>query len=118
MISIVDYGVGNIQAIANIYKRLNIPVKIARKAEELVGAERLILPGVGAFDWAMGRLNKSGMRGVLNDAISIYFPDPALADAFVARWCIGYKVETAGGALRVREDEPEPRVGAGLHRTP
>jgi len=47
----------------------------------------------------------------------MYFPDPALAAAFVARWCIGYKVETAGGALRVREDEPEPRVEAGLHST-
>jgi hypothetical protein len=55
---------------------------------------------------------------VLNDAVSIYFPDPALAGAFVARWCIGYKVETAEGAFRVREDEPDPRVGAGLHRTP
>ena len=68
----------------------------------------------GADRWAM---TPSGTRGVLNDAISIYFPDPALAGAFVARWCIGYKVETAGGALRVREDEPVPRVGAGLQRT-
>jgi imidazole glycerol-phosphate synthase subunit HisH len=69
VISIVDYGVGNIQAIANIYKRLNIPVRIARSAEELAGAERLILPGVGAFDWAMARLNKSGMRGALDDVV-------------------------------------------------
>jgi len=69
----------------------------------------------GADGWAM---TPSGTRGVLNDALSIYFPDPPLAGAFVARWCIGYKVETAEGALRVREDEPEPRVGAGLHRTP
>jgi len=69
VISIVDYGVGNIGAIANIYKRLNIPVKIARVAEELMGAERLILPGVGAFDWAMDRLNKSGMRAALDDAV-------------------------------------------------
>ena len=69
MISIVDYGVGNIQAIANIYKRLNIPVRTARTAEELAEAERLILPGVGAFDWAMARLNKSGMRGMLDDVV-------------------------------------------------
>jgi glutamine amidotransferase len=69
VISIVDYGVGNIQAIANIYKRLNIPLRIARSAEDLAGAERLILPGVGAFDWAMGRLNKSGMRGALDDVV-------------------------------------------------
>ncbi len=69
MISIVDYGVGNILAIANIYKRLNMLVKIARTAEELAGAEKLILPGVGAFDWAMARLNKSGMRDVLDDVV-------------------------------------------------
>jgi len=69
----------------------------------------------GADGWAM---TPSGMRGVLNDAVSIYFPDAALARAFVARRRIGYRVETAEGAFRVREDEPTPRVGAGLHRTP
>ena len=69
MISIVDYGVGNIQAIENIYKRLNIPVRRARTAEELAEAERVILPGVGSFDWAMGRLNKSGMRAALDDVV-------------------------------------------------
>jgi hypothetical protein len=55
---------------------------------------------------------------VLNDAISIYFADATLAGAFVARWCVGSKVETAGGVFQVREDEPTPRIGAGLHRTP
>jgi hypothetical protein len=57
-------------------------------------------------------------RGVLNDAISLYFADATLASAFVARWCVGSKVETAGGVFQVREDEPAPRVGARLHRTP
>ena len=69
MIAIVDYGVGNILALANIYKRLNIPVEIAGAADDLLRAERLILPGVGAFDWAMARLNQSGMRAALDDAI-------------------------------------------------
>jgi hypothetical protein len=69
----------------------------------------------GADGWA---LTPSGMRSVLNDALSIYFLDPNLAGAFVARWCAGYKVETAGGMFRVRDDEPTPRVGTGLHRTP
>ena len=41
-----------------------------------------------------------------------------LASAFVARWRAGSKVETAGGVFHVREDEPAPRLGAGLHRTP
>jgi hypothetical protein len=58
------------------------------------------------------------MRGVRNDAMSIYFLDPTLAAAFVARWCAGYKVETADGVFRVRDDEPAPRVATGLHRTP
>jgi hypothetical protein len=69
----------------------------------------------GADGWAM---TPSGTRGVLNDALSIYFGDATLASAFVARWCVGAKVETAGGVFRVREDEPAPRVGSGLHRTP
>ena len=69
----------------------------------------------GSDGWAM---TPSGMRGVLNDAVSIYFADATLASAFVARWCVGSKVETAGGVFRVREDEPAPRIGMGLHRTP
>jgi hypothetical protein len=69
----------------------------------------------GADGWAM---TPSGMRGVLNDAISIYFVDATLASAFVARWCVGVKVETAGGVFQVRDDEPQPRVGSGLQRTP
>jgi hypothetical protein len=63
-------------------------------------------------------MTPSGTRGVLNDALSIYFADPALANAFVNRWCIGARVETAEGAFRMREDEPSLRVGAGMHRTP
>jgi hypothetical protein len=69
----------------------------------------------GANGWAM---TPSGTRGVLNDALSIYFADPSLATAFVARWCAGYRVETAGGVFQVREDEPTVRVGANPHRTP
>jgi glutamine amidotransferase len=66
MITIVDYGLGNIQAIANIYRRLDIPVGIAANAQALAGAERIVLPGVGAFDWAMARLQASGMRDTLD----------------------------------------------------
>jgi hypothetical protein len=69
----------------------------------------------GADGWAM---TPSGTRGVLNDALSIYFADAALANAFVARWCVGARVEATGGVFQVREDEPVPRLGAGMHRTP
>jgi hypothetical protein len=48
---------------------------------------------------------------VLNDALSIYFAEATLASGFVARRCVRAKAETTGGVFRVREDEPEPRVG-------
>jgi len=69
MISIIDYGLGNILAFANIYKRLNIPVKVISNAAELSGATKIILPGVGSFDWAMSRLNQSGMRDLLDEIV-------------------------------------------------
>lgn len=69
MIRIIDYGLGNIQAFLNVYKRLNIPAEVARNADELEGAERLILPGVGSFDHAMELLQRSGMRESLDDMV-------------------------------------------------
>ena len=50
------------------------------------------------------------LRGVVNDALAIYFLDTALANAFVARWCMGYRAETIEGSFRLRDDEPAPRV--------
>jgi glutamine amidotransferase len=56
MIIIVNYGLGNVHAFANIYKRLNIPAVIASSPEELLAADKIILPGVGAFDLPISRL--------------------------------------------------------------
>jgi hypothetical protein len=68
-----------------------------------------------ADGWAM---TPSGTRGVLNDALSIYFGDATLASAFAARWCVGAKAETTGGYSRCARMNRNPRVEAGLHRTP
>jgi glutamine amidotransferase len=65
MIAIVDYGLGNIKAFANVYKRLNIPYLLASKPEDLEQADKLILPGVGAFDEAMRLLMNSGLKATL-----------------------------------------------------
>jgi glutamine amidotransferase len=62
MIMIIDYGLGNLYALSNVYRRLNIPVGIAKCAADLCGASKLILPGVGAFDQAMRRFEQSGMH--------------------------------------------------------
>lgn len=69
VVTIVNYGLGNIQAFANIYKRLNIDFNVAATAGELRMANKVILPGVGAFDWAMTRLNDSGMRKTLDELV-------------------------------------------------
>lgn len=69
MIAIVGYGSGNVSAIANIYRRLNIPVVLASSPGELQAADKLILPGVGAFDSAMARLSASGMRETLDELV-------------------------------------------------
>lgn len=69
MIAIVQYGSGNVQAIANIYNRLGIEVTMASTPQELRAADRIILPGVGAFDRAMLRLNESGMRDELEQSV-------------------------------------------------
>lgn len=69
MIAIVDYGLGNVAAFANIFKRLNVPAAAAKKAEDLRGAHKIILPGVGAFDQAVERLTKSGMREPLEEIV-------------------------------------------------
>lgn len=69
MIAIIDYGSGNVGAIANIYKQLKIPHQITGDLRELEAAERYILPGVGAFDATMSYLNRSGMVELLNEQI-------------------------------------------------
>ncbi|MGI9581163.1 imidazole glycerol phosphate synthase subunit HisH [Chryseobacterium sp. RRHN12] len=69
MITIIDYGVGNINAFVNVYKRVDVPVKVAKTKEDLEGAQKLILPGVGHFDHAMTQLNNSGMREKLDELV-------------------------------------------------
>ena len=69
MISIVDYGLGNVQAFLNVFKRLNIEAQRANRAEQLAAATKIILPGVGAFDDAIERLGQSGLRDALSKRV-------------------------------------------------
>ena len=71
MIKIVNYGSGNIQAILNIYKRLNINCEVANAPEELLDAAKIILPGVGAFDETMRQLLASGFKEILDEMVLI-----------------------------------------------
>jgi hypothetical protein len=69
----------------------------------------------GADGWMM---TPAGLRSVVNDAVAIYFLDASLANAFVTRWCLGYRVETVEGNFRLRDDAPAPRVPSKPQRTP
>lgn len=69
MTLVVDYGIGNIQAFLNLFKRVGIDARRADTPDALNEASRLVLPGVGHFDHAMQRLNDSGMRPRLEDLV-------------------------------------------------
>jgi imidazole glycerol-phosphate synthase subunit HisH len=69
MITIINYGLGNIRSFVNVYNRLNIPTNIATSPAEIKDAKKIILPGVGAFDQAMELLENSGMRPLLDELV-------------------------------------------------
>ena len=69
MISILDYGVGNISAILNMFNYLGFEAKTVKNAEGILAAERLVLPGVGAFDNAMKTLSDRDLIQPLNYAV-------------------------------------------------
>ncbi|TGL37114.1 imidazole glycerol phosphate synthase subunit HisH [Leptospira perdikensis] len=69
MLTIIDYGLGNILSFQNVYKRINIETRIAKSVDDLTDASKLILPGVGAFDHAIDLLNESGMRNKIEELV-------------------------------------------------
>lgn len=66
-IAIVDYGMGNLGSILNMFKRIGAPARIVSDPAELERAGKILLPGVGAFDSAMQRIEECGLRRVLDN---------------------------------------------------
>ena len=69
MISILDYQMGNIQSVVRKLQRLGASVKVISRPEEVIAAEKLILPGVGHFGKAMAYLHETGLIEALNKAV-------------------------------------------------
>ena len=69
MITIVDYGVGNLASIRNMLKKIGSNAIISSQQEDILKAEKLILPGVGAFDTCAEKLQQSGLLQVLNKKV-------------------------------------------------
>ena len=66
MITIIDYGMGNLGSLNNMFKRIGVASEITSDHEKLLKAAKIILPGVGAFDAAMERINEGRFREILN----------------------------------------------------
>jgi glutamine amidotransferase len=68
MITIVDYGTGNIGALAHIFKSLDVPHNVGSTSADVDRSSKLILPGVGAFDETMEHLEATGIKNSLVSA--------------------------------------------------
>jgi glutamine amidotransferase len=66
-ILIIDYGMGNIGSLRNMFRRIGVETDVAADAESVRRARKLLLPGVGAFDAAMTRINAAGLGQVIRD---------------------------------------------------
>jgi imidazole glycerol-phosphate synthase subunit HisH len=69
MISIVDYGLGNLGSIHNMLRKLGVAVQVTSDPTTVADAEKLILPGVGSFDNGMENLERLGLVPVLHRAV-------------------------------------------------
>ncbi|MCH9756371.1 MAG: imidazole glycerol phosphate synthase subunit HisH [Gammaproteobacteria bacterium] len=65
-ISILNYGLGNISSITNMIQKAGGRASLCNKPSDLLNAEKIILPGVGAFDYGMQRLNDEAWIDTLN----------------------------------------------------
>ena len=71
MITIVDYGMGNLGSVFNMFKKIGVSSKITSDLEEIKAAQKLLLPGVGSFDKAMQKINSSGIREILDQKVLV-----------------------------------------------
>lgn len=89
MIVIVDYGMGNLGSIVNMFKRIGVHAKLTSDLTEIETASKILLPGVGSFDKAMTNINNSGMKEVLDRQV-LEYKKPVLGI------CLGMQLLTRG----------------------
>lgn len=71
MITVIDYGIGNVGSVLNMLKRIGTTARISNNPEEIIKSDKLILPGVGSFDTAMKRIVDTGLLGILNEFVLV-----------------------------------------------
>lgn len=65
MITIINYGMGNLGSVQNMFKRIGVPTKITSDIKAIEQAKKILLPGVGAFDAAIQRIDELNLRPIL-----------------------------------------------------
>lgn len=99
MIAVVDYGAGNVQSVRNALEYIGQASMLTKNENEILSADAVILPGVGAFGDAMAQLRGSGVQGALESFLATGRPFLGI--------CIGEQL--------VFESSEESPGAAGLH---
>jgi glutamine amidotransferase len=69
MVTIINYGMGNLGSVQNMFKRIGVESEVTGDAEHIAKAKKLLLPGVGAFDAAMEKIEETGLRSILDKKV-------------------------------------------------
>ena len=96
MIAIVDYGMGNLRSVQKAVEKVGAQAKITQSSEVIQQADKIILPGVGAMQPAMDKLNALGLMDVLKDSVDLNKPFLGI--------CVGFQLlfetSTEGGDVK------------------
>ena len=71
MITIIDYGIGNVGSIKNMLKKIGQKSMISSNINDILASEKLILPGVGAYDHGIEQLHRSNLIPTLNQKVLV-----------------------------------------------
>ena len=69
MITVIDYGMGNLRSVQKAFERIRVPVKISANVDEIIKADKLVLPGVGHFQQGIINLTERGLFRALNEVV-------------------------------------------------
>ena len=111
MLAVIDYGAGNLRSVVHALKHLNVTdMQVVRRPEQLAGAEKIILPGVGAFGSCMAQMHKQELVAPLKDALAAGIPYLGICVGMQMLFDVGEEMgEHAGlGILRRTRDSLPP----------